>query len=254
MTALIVIAAIALFLFLLLLLPADFIITYRDDVTLTLRVLLLRFPLVPGKEKKIRPSRFTAAYYRRLIAKDAAEDAKDAAKAEQKAREKAAKKAAKQAQKEADKAAGRPTDSSFEELLDRIGAIKDLAGRVILRFAKRLTIRVRRCFVSIGTGDAATTALATGAAISALFAVAEVLRNVSELDDRSAARLTASPDFLGQGFRADVDILIRIRVFGVFDLAIYALRAFLKDKDRILPKGGAAANLTTLLTKQNKGA
>ena len=254
MTVLIVIAAIVLFLFLLLLLPADFIITYRNDVALTLRVLFLRFPLVPGKEKKIRPSRFTAAYYRRLTAKDTAEDAKDAAKAEQKAREKAEKKAAKKAQKEADKAAGRSSDSSLEELLDRIGAIKDLAKRVILRFAKRLTIRVRRCFVSIGTGDAATTALATGAANSALLAVVEILRNVSGLDNKSAARLVATPDFLGTGFHADVDILIRIRVFGVFDLAIYAFRAFLKDKDRILPKGRSSANLTTFLTKQNKGA
>lgn len=238
MTAIIVIAAILLFLFLLLVLPADLILLYNDEVTLTLRVLFLRFPLVPKKEKPPRPSRFTAKYYRQMKEKDAKEEAE----AIRKAAEKQAKKDEKKAEKEREKANGQASSASFPELLDRIGAVKDLAGRVILRFAKRLTIRVKRCFVSIGTGDAATTALATGAANGALFAVAEVLRNASGLDDASAAKLQASPDFLGTGFHADIEILFRIRTFGVFDLAIYALRAFLKDKDRIMPKGGTSSS------------
>lgn len=242
MTALYVIATVALFLFLLLALPADLILTCRDELTLTLRVLFLRFPLVPKKEKPPKLSHFTAEGYRRQVANDT----KEAAEKQKKADDKAAKKAAQ-------KGADAPGEKrSLSALLDKVGGIKNIAVRVIERFARRLTIRVRRCDISIGTGDAASTALATGAVNAALYGLAEVLRNTSGLDDESAGKLYASPDFLGEGFHTDLDILFRIRVFGVFDVAFTALKAFLKEKKRIMPaKSGKDAD-DTKHTNQEK--
>lgn len=231
MTALIIIGAILLFFVFLLSLKATITIAYADELTLSVRVLCIKIRILPKKEKR-GPRSMSRRSAERIREK--------ARKKAQKKREAAKAKAeAKRQKKEAAK--GKPK-KSMSEILDIVSVIREIAAEVIRRFFKHLRIDVARVKIKVATGDAATTAVAYGAACTALNVLLPVLSEVKNFSLPRERDFSVEPDFLGETPELDVKLLFSLRVWHLFSVAFGALKKFLAHKAKNATKTGHKYN------------
>jgi hypothetical protein len=165
------------------------------------------------------------------------------AKARKKAQKKRdaalAKAEAKKQKKEAAK--GKPK-KSMSEILDSVSMIRGIAAEVIRRFFKHLRIDVARVKIKVATGDAATTAVAYGAACTALNILLPVLSEVKNFSLPREKDFSVEPDFLGETPELDVKLSFSLRVWHVFSVALGALKKFLSHKAKSANPSGHKYN------------
>lgn len=219
MTALMIIGCILLFFIFLLSLKATITIAYADELTLSVRVLCFKLQLFPKKEKK-GP---------RSMSKKKAERIRE--KARKKAKKKREAALAKEEEKKKKKEAAKTKPKkSMAEILDTMTMIRSIVAEVIRRFFKHLRIDVARVHVKVATGDAATTAVAYGAACTALNVLLPVLSEVKNFSLPSEKDFSVEPDFLGDTPTLDVKLSFSLRVWHVLHVAFGALRKFLAHR------------------------
>jgi len=231
MTALIIIGCILLFFVFLLSLKATITIAYTDEVTLSVRVLFLKIKILPKKEKK-GPRSMSKKKAERIRAK--------ARKKAQKKREAAKAKA--EAKKQKKEAAKNKPKKSMSEILDTVSMVRGIAAEVIRRFFKHLRIDVARVKIKVATGDAATTAVAYGAACTALNVLLPVLAEVKNFSMPREKDFSVEPDFLGETPELDVKLSFSLRVWHVFSVALGALKKFLAHKAKSANQTGHKYN------------
>lgn len=231
MTALIIIGCILLFFVFLLSLKATITIAYTDEVTLSVRVLFLKIKILPKKEKK-GPHSMSRRKAERIRAK--------ARKKAQKKREAAKAKA--EAKKQKKEAAKEKPKKSMSEILDTVSMVRGIAAEVIRRFFKHLRIDVARVKIKVATGDAATTAVAYGAACTALNILLPVLAQVKNFSLPREKDFSVEPDFLGETPELDVKLSFSLRVWHLFSVALGALKKFLAHKAKSANQTGHKYN------------
>ena len=160
---------------------------------------------------------------------------KKAEKIREKARKKAKKKreaalAKEEAKRKKKEAAKEKPKKSMSEILDTITMVRSIAAEVIRRFFKHLRIDVARVHVKVATGDAATTAVAYGAACTALNILLPVLSEVKNFSMPREKDFSVEPDFLGDTPTLDVKISFSLRVWHLFHVAFGALAKFLAHR------------------------
>lgn len=223
MTAFYILGGIFLLIFGILMLRAELIIKYSDDLGLLVRVCGIKIKILPRKSKKVRPRDYTP----KKIAKREEKAKKKAEKAE-------AKKKAKKAQKDADKAKkaelkkqGKLKERSLGETISLISAlVKTAVGRC----AKHLRVRVARLHISVATGDAAKTALAYGAISQSVSYIAALLDSTGTLRYPTRADVDVHADYLSEKTSADIEIGFSLRVWQLFDILIRTVVTFIKQE------------------------
>ena len=210
---------IVLFFAFLLSLKATVTISYSDEVALSVKVLFIKIPILPKKKKywkssmsakkakKIREARKKQAEKKKLAKKE------KAIKKEQKQKEKATK-----------------PKKSMAEILDLVRLVCRLVSAVIRRFFHHLRINVARLKVKVATGDAATTAIAYGAATQAINVLFPLLESIPTLSLPKSTELSVEADFLSDTPELDVMFSFSLRVWHLFSVAFSALGAFLKHQ------------------------
>lgn len=217
MVALWIIGGIVLFFVLLLSLKFTVTVAYRDEVSLWVKVLFIKIPILPAKEKKPGPHAMSA---------------KKAKKLRERLRQKQLKKAEAKRQKEEKKKAEKATakekpKKSVSDILDMISLIRKLLAKVIGKFWRHLRIDVARLKIGVATGDAAATAMAYGAITGAINTLFPLLEKVKNFDLPRDGDIEVTADFLGESIEADVELSFSLRVWHVFDVAFGALFTFL---------------------------
>lgn len=221
MTAWIILGAILLFFVFLLSLKATITVGYSDEVTLSIRVLFVKIKLLPKKTKKGPHS---------MSAKKAEKLRKKAAKAAAKKKEAKRLKAEHKLQKkEAEK--DKPK-KSMSEILDMISLIRELVAVVIRRFFGHLRIRVTRLKLVVATPDAATTAIAYGAACTAINLLLPTLSEVKNFKLPAEDEFGVVCDFTADTPSFDVKLSFSLRVWHLFHVAFGALGRFISRKLR----------------------
>lgn len=228
MTTLWIILGIAVFLALLLLLPVTLQIVYASSLTLRLKILFFSIQLVPKKQHPIRLHRFS----KRGLTREKRRSEKKARLAAERARKKKVKKETARSEK---KSTQKKEKRSFSDIMTLIGAILDLLKTVTSRFSRNLGLSIKQLDISIGSDDAATTALLCGTANSAALALVEFLRNNTRFDDKSIDHISIQPDFLSESCQAAVDIRFQLNLLAVFDMLTHTLIKFIKHKEHIFP-------------------
>ena len=195
---------------------ASVTIAYADEITLYVKVLFFKIPILPKKEpKKIKGMSASKA---RKIRKKLE---KKALKKELAAKEKA------EAKKEQEKSAQKKTPN---EIISIIKMVSDLAVTVINRFARHLRIHIAKIKLVIASEDAATTALLYGTvsqSINLFFPVLERVKNFPKLRN---ADISVDCDFASTEPQIDIKLGFSIRVWQVLHIALSALVTFLKHK------------------------
>ena len=185
---------------------------YSDEVSLTVKVLFLKFRILPSKEKK---------QSRRM-------SEKKAAKMRDSLRKKQQKKAIAKKQKEDSKKDKKK--KSISETISDVKLITDIVLAVLKKFFGHLQIRISRIKMIIATEDAATTAIAYGAITQSMNILLPALESVKNFKKLKSSEIDVRTDFLADSPTFDVEISFAIRVWHIFDVAFAALGKFIKGK------------------------
>ena len=188
---------------------AGVLLRYSDDLTLFLTVAGIRLRLIPGKEKKIRPSRYSV---RRIRAE----------------RKKAARKAAKKAKKRSE--SEKPEKKKKTDVLTLLRTVGAALSAAVPRFGRYMKITVARLHVAVATGDAASTAILYGAVVQSAAYIAALLDSLSVLNRPDKADVDVHADYLSETTTADVEIGLHLRIWQIFDILFKTAFAALKAR------------------------
>ncbi len=189
--------AILLPIFLLLLARVRVVFLFRDTTCAYVRFLFIKIPLYPKKKKRVRPSDYNYEKHRKRLAK------------QRKKRRKQRK------EREAvPRTAHKPT---FRAQIRLYGS---LIRRLYPHFLRHFRMDITRLHIRVGTGDAATTAIATGLVSQALAYLLEFLSLHTRLHPTHRADIAVIPDFLAERSTADCKILFSLRAYAVLGLGI----------------------------------
>ena len=222
MTGFIIFACILLFFAFILSLKATVSIEYNGELALFVRVLFIKIKVIPKKEKK-RPRSMSAKKAQKIKDKLAAKEAKKKAKKAEKKKKKAEKKAA-IARGEAKKEKKTPAD-----ILDIITLAAGLVKQVVGKFFGHLRIKLTRIKIKVGTGDAATTAIAYGVISQAVNVFFPLLEGVKTLSlPNKTEDIDIKADFTSDESEIDLKISFVLRVWHLLHVAFSALGELIK--------------------------
>ncbi len=245
MTGWIVFLSILLFFFLIFMLKASFIIGYDGSFKLALKILFIKIPLAPGKEKKIDLNYYSPDVMEKREKKKKEKDAEKKLKKEEKKKIKKAEKIAKKASGEKKK------KMTFSEITDLIKMIYTAVVQLFSHLIGYIHTEIVKMDLSIAGGPPDKTAIKYGEVMAGLNLLCDFLDKKSNLKFRSAKNVCILPGFYG-GFKADIEIIVSIRVWQVFGMiipsAITALKWFIKrtmkkkDEEKNAEKENAAVD------------
>ena len=196
-TALIVVLSALAFLLLLLLFRVRLVFTCREEVRVTAWVLCFPIVLYPRRKKPKRP--------------------KEKEEKKEKKRRKSKKKRKEDSRK--------PKKS----LPEKIRLVRALLAALLRRTRRYLHLRAVRAHISVATGDAASTAVLYGAVSAALSGLLALLDRAFNLK-APPGDVAVFPDFTGEKTKADLKIVLSLRVFGALAILFSVAIAYVKVK------------------------
>lgn len=196
-TALIVILSALAFLLLLLLFRVRLVFTCREEVRVTAWVLCFPIVLYPRRKKPKPP--------------------KEKEEKKENKRRKSKKKRKEDSRK--------PKKS----LPEKIRLVRALLAALLRRTRRYLHLRAVRAHISVATGDAASTAVLYGAVSAALSGLLALLDRAFNLK-APPGDVAVFPDFTGEKTKADLKIVLSLRVFGALAILFSVAIAYVKVK------------------------
>lgn len=196
-TALIVILSALAFLLLLLLFRVRLVFTCREEVRVTAWVLCFPIVLYPRRKKPKPP------------------------KEKEEKKEKKQRKSKKKRKEDSRK----PKKS----LPEKIRLVRALLAALLRRTRRYLHLRAVRAHISVATGDAASTAVLYGAVSAALSGLLALLDRAFNLK-APPGDVAVFPDFTGEKTKADLKIVLSLRVFGALSILFSVAIAYVKVK------------------------
>lgn len=215
MIALYILLGIVLLIAAILLIPASVTIAYQEKVSLAISVLGIRIRQIPKPQKPVKLS----SYSKKALARQKKKD-------ERRARRLLKKKAAQEnKKKEAQKESREP-----KSLLQNLSLIKRLAAVLLSKTAKHVRIEARRLIITVGTDDAAKTAILFGSVNQAAIALLEFLRQTGNLRQTRRSQIAVKADFTSDKTTADVKLVFSMHVWQLLDILLSTLKRLIKDK------------------------
>lgn len=197
-------------------------VEYDGEIVLLAKLLFIKIKLYPRKEKK-HPRSMSVRKARRIKKKLDAKAEQERAKKAEKKKEKAERRAAKK------RGTADQQKKTAGEILDILSLAANLVRKVVGRSFRYLRVKLARIKIKVGTGDAATTAIAYGAitqSVNIFFPLLEDIRSLSlpsKADD-----IQVIPDFTAEESEIDIKISFSIRVWQAIHLGFTMLFEFVK--------------------------
>lgn len=188
-------------------------IFYREEWKVQIIFWVLRFRLFPQKEKKPKIKDFST---RRL----------------EKLRKKRIKKKAKAKKKENVVKKQPKKQLDAKELLTLVQDIRQFFSDLPQRVARVLRLRVGRIELTVGTEDAARTAMLTGVVTESVRGIEAFLNEQIHYQRKRHAVVAVVPDFTHSTCAAKIEIELRIRLFFALSLGVHAFYSLLQFKNR----------------------
>jgi hypothetical protein len=198
-----------------LILPVTLSLRLDESGQLRLRLHILGIPLYrsPKRQKRVSLSH----YSKRAMAR------------RKKKEERRQKKKAKRC-KESGASPTPPPDKA--PLIDKISFITDLATALLRRSLSHARVRVDCLTVTVGSSDAAKTAILCGVISPALAFLLETLEQFSHLHISPNTLVGVAPDFTSEHTQADIRLHFRLHVVHLADIALHTLVHILRNSSK----------------------
>lgn len=102
-----------------------------------------------------------------------------------------------------------------------LGKIKDILLRLAARYAKKLHITAERLYITVGTGDPASTGIAYGVTVQSASYLLEFLDNTVTLTPLEKDAVQIRADFAGT-WAADIRVAMKIRILHLLQALLSA--------------------------------
>ena len=229
MIALWIVLGILLFLCALILIPVSIKIGYKENVTLSVGVPGIYFPILPKKEKKAKP--LSKKKYEKLLLKDAEQAEKKRLANQKKAQKKKDAAKAKQAEKKQ-----KAKDAEMADEPSTMSLILRIVGGVLDTFFGKLRVKIARVNIVVGGPDAAKTALTYGIVSQGVAYLMELIATKTKMTRARNTYVSVVPDFLASKTTADLLIIFRLRLIDLLSTGIVFFIRFMKEKTASSPK------------------
>ena len=249
----IVLGIVALLALLLIFGTAKIRIVCQEKLRVVASVCGIRFTLISDKEDPPKKEAKNLARCRNpdaLLKKELRRQQKEAAKAERR-RKRAEKKAARKAKKK-QLAAATGKAAPTPNLKENLDMILALLKKLYRETRGKIRIRFRKMHITVGTEDAAKTAILYGVIMqSAAYLLQFVESNFTHIE-RHDGDMTVEPDYLSTQCRADIDIICSVKLRRAIKIGIGMLFAYRNEKSKAEQK--AARRLRAeMRRKANRG-
>lgn len=114
------------------------------------------------------------------------------------------------------------------QIAKMIIALKEFIAKVLFDLLDKVNIRVVKIHASIGTSDAATTAIAHSLVVQCAAYLVDFLDNHSNIDLSGKADIDIRPDFLSQKSWAEINCVFHLRVITALFLRLETIITLLK--------------------------
>lgn len=182
-----------------------------EDIRLDVRVLCFRFRIFPRKTH-VSVGKYSYKKQQKRLRKQEAK------------RQAAEKKAAEKKEKQAVAPRKKPS------IKEQISLYTDIFRAVYRRFLHAFRIDIASLNITIATGDAAKTAILTGAVWQAVAYIGEILDQHTNLNRSYKKNIAVVPDFLGEKSRVNCRISFSLRVGQIISLGVRAVMRLLQHK------------------------
>ncbi len=207
MTALIILFSILLLIVLILLIRIKVVIDYKgEDIKLNLLILGIPIKLLPKKEKKKKIKLSDYSY-----------------KNQQKQLQKKPKKEKKKNKKENINVKEKPPIS------EAIPTIADMVKYLLKKFFGHLRIDVTEIKITVGTDDAAKTAILFGIVNQAAAALFDLLSTITNIKKNRKNEIAVYADFTSEKTVVNINLGFSLRIMHLFSIAFGTLFKYLKN-------------------------
>ncbi len=223
MTALWIILGILAFFAVLFSIPVHIIVEADSslDAKVHARVLFIKYALFPMKKRKKKPKKA----------------------------KKSGKKSAPKPKKQAKTA---PKPKPKRDIIGLVKLILKLVVAVLRKFPKHFRVRILRYEISVGTNDAAKTAMVYGAVTGLSARLFELLRKGTRFRIGRKAPVGVYANFIGEKTEAYICLDFSITIWGALHMVMAAGLAFVKAKMTAKPKTPKTANSKATQAEQSK--
>ena len=196
--------------------PIGVRIKYDKEFSLYVCVAFIKVRLLPGRDKKIRVRKYSRKYLERQEKKRLKRLDKNDKKKQKKKKAPEKKKPKKEKPKKKTVLESMLTDvDTAPEMILRLIEILQIFAE---KYAKRMHITVFTLDATIGSDDAAKTAIIYGGACAAAGWIATFLDTYMDLKKRNKASVRVSADFLAEKPLVSADAAIFVKYGGIFTL------------------------------------
>ncbi len=207
----------------LMLLKIKLTVEASENAELYLKILFFKIKLYPKKQKKIKLKDRTKKSLMRKEQKQ-----KRRAQKKQRKKEKTALKKKQKAQESTKETPKKK--KSVGEIVDLVGLIGKLTGAFFSRFSRRLRLDITKVHITVGTEDAATTAIYYGAICSGVDVLLSILDNTTNISPKEKRDILVNADFLSSKTELDIKLSASLRVWHLFDILLSVAIKFVKEK------------------------
>ena len=200
-------------------------LVYTKRLKVVARIVGIPFTLISDKEKKQKRKKDLASCHNpHAVLRRELRRRRRAAKKAYRKQLKAEKKARNHAQK---KAAGKVITPN---LLENLQMIEALVKRFYAETRGQISIKVYRMHITVGTDDAAKTALLYAAVTQVTAYICQAIESRYQHIERKDGAMTVTPDYVGGGCSAEVDLRFRVTLLDGIRIALRLLKAYRQEK------------------------
>ena len=203
-----------------------------DELSLSIRLFGIKFPILPKKPKRYKLSDYTPKKIAKRDKKKAKLDAKKAEKKRQRELEKQKKKQDKQELTKQEREAKR---ASRPPLPDTISLFSRIAKRFFSKFFRHMHFHVARIKIKVGAPDAAKVAMLYCGICTALKPTLIFLDKYSNLHGMKRADIDIATDFLSEKLTINIKLGFSMSLGGLLAVLLRTLFDFLMGWLKIKP-------------------
>lgn len=213
MIALYIILSVLLLLFAAAMLPVSLSVKYKDEVTLSASVLAFKIPIYPKKKEKVKISDYSK-------------------KKLEKQKKKSLKKRLKKCKKAHAEEQSKSTKKKELSIGEKLQLVYELLKSAVGQATKHVKIKTQRIFITVGSDDAAKTAMLYAAASNAVLLILTLLDNYKKLKGFRGSEIAVNADFTAQKCSADLEITFSMQVWQLVKSIFAVAFKHLKDKEQ----------------------